>query len=141
MHSFRDGHGDRYSSFHVCDGLTSQWQHHHPPFQHYPSMPRALAAMQSPPEPWERESGRRSMAPATHGPPAKAVRMCSGELPQLQSDFRHNSAFPSLANNFLISHQHIFMGNFKQKIQKNPKCRESTLQLFLHLMCYISCPS
>lgn len=140
MDSFGDGHGDRYSSFHICEGPVSQWQHRHPPAQHYSYMPRALAALQGPPEPWKRETGR-PVAPATHGPPAKAAWMCSEALPQLQSDFRHNSAFPSLANNFLISHQHIFMGNFNQKIQKNPEGRESTLQLFLHLMCCISCPS
>lgn len=119
---------------------ASQWQHHHPPAQHCSSMPHATGALQGPPGPWERESGR-SMAPATHRPPVRAAWVCLEVLPQLQSDFRHNSAFLSLANNFLISRQHIFMGNLNQKIQKNSECRESTLQLLLHLMCCISCPS
>lgn len=113
---------------------------HHPPAQHSSFMPCASAALKGLPEPWEGESGR-AMAPATHGPPAKAAWMCLEALLQLQSDSRNNSAFPSLANYFLISHQHIFIGNFNQKTQKNPECRESTLQLFLHFMCYISCPS
>lgn len=102
--SFRDGHGDLHSSSYICDSPASQWQLHHPPAQHHFSMPSALAILQGPVQPWERGAGR-TMAPAAHrGPPANTPRRHSEALPQQQSDFRHNNAFRSLANNFLIYH-------------------------------------